>query len=598
MTFGKSGWSGPPLENAYSVAVFAMFNSQSSWVQSGKVAQLSRAAEEGMKAFWFKFLENCAKYYKGEALGNPLRLHDSENIDSVRHTGCFLGSTTLALFPEYANRSLPDKTSVREAADAWENFTHAWLKAKALHGFFDELGSSGYWTRTWPCIWALHTLTLPGSRVHRRANMFIDLAMIEAELSSLRGVRAGQRSRDKKATCPTCSRKGCNPALEHHMYTAFSPQLYGEDMDGPVGRLYKAPISTQQIGSYKMSNVSILIHKLGAAPATGGVFTVRNRMMGQIDKSGMQTCSKARCEETLRPYPCACAGGGSWHTLVPQPQQVHVISRTPAYSLAGVVFSPNDAFVANCQQRGTGLTFANEVHTAVVLPHLTGEKWGIIDQDVMIAQRCGSCNYGGSSLFHIFNASSLWQDGDCWFVTAADDATGDTIGWAAMRPAWGGTNFTNATSPLASLSSGFINLLDTWSPFVIVAADAVSYGTLENFTQQVADSTLTVDSGRTRIHFSWNKRTFEFTPGPSTWKGNWTLPSLDGQPVDIDPPFMYRSPHLNAELNSDVVEATYDTYKLIYNFSDNSVVDMSTAAGHISSNTRSYDCGRIERHAG
>ena len=182
--------------------------------------------------------------------------------------------------------------------------------------------------------------------------MFIDLAMLEAELASLNGVRAGQKSRDKKATCSSCSKGGgADPALAHHMYTALSPQLYGEDLDGPVGRLYQAPISTAQIGSYEMCNVSVLIHRFGAAPDTGGVYTMTNRMLGQLAPgSEVDTCSQERCAQTFRPYPCACAGGGSWHPLQPRPRQLHVVSRTPAYALAGVQFSPNDAFVYVCRR--------------------------------------------------------------------------------------------------------------------------------------------------------------------------------------------------------------------------------------------------------
>jgi len=304
-------------------------------------------------------------------------------------------------------------------------------------------------------------------------------------------------------------------------------------------------------------------------------------MMGQIDGSDSQSCSKARCEETLRPYPCACTSGGTWHSLLTRPRQVHIISRTPAYSLAGVLFSPNDAFVANCQQRGTGLTFANEVHTAVVLPHLTGEKWGVVHEDVMFVQRCGSCNYGGSSMFQIYNASSLWREGEWWFVTALDDAADNAIGWAAMRPAWGGTSFTNASSQQSSLLSGYIDLLDTWSPLVIVAAEARRYGTMRNFTRLIASSSMSVNSNRTEVEFVWRKHHFQFTPGPSTWKGLWTLPAVDGQAIDIDPPFVYRSPHLNAELNSDVVRATYDTYNIVYNFSDNSITETSTVTAQV-----------------
>jgi hypothetical protein len=53
-----------------------------------------------------------------------------------------------------------------------------------------------------------------------------------------------------------------------------------------VGRLYQAQISILQIGEYEMGNVSILLHRYGAAPDTGGVFTMQNRMMGQVDGAG------------------------------------------------------------------------------------------------------------------------------------------------------------------------------------------------------------------------------------------------------------------------------------------------------------------------
>ena len=61
------------------------------------------------------------------------------------------------------------------------------------------------------------------------------------------------------------------------------------------------------------------------------------------------------------------------------------------------------------------------------------------------------------------------------------------------------------------------------------------------------------------------------TIGPSTWKGEWTLPTLNGKAVDIDPDFVYKSPHLNAALNSDVVTATFGNYSLAYNFGDDTI---------------------------
>ena len=82
-----------------------------------------------------------------------------------------------------------------------------------------------------------------------------------------------------------------------------------------------------------------------------------------------------------------------------------------------------------------------------------------------------------------------------------------------FRPAWGGTNYTNATPPTKPLVSMNINLLDTWAPLIIVAADPNVYGTLENFTQHVLAAPVTVNAKRTHVDFVWHGRRFGFTPG-------------------------------------------------------------------------------------
>ena len=65
MTFPENGFCGAPLENSYSVAVFAMFNSRSPWVRAGQVAPLSAVAEAGMKSYWLEYVKRCAKHYPG-----------------------------------------------------------------------------------------------------------------------------------------------------------------------------------------------------------------------------------------------------------------------------------------------------------------------------------------------------------------------------------------------------------------------------------------------------------------------------------------------------------------------------------------------------
>ena len=124
---------------------------------------------------------------------------------------------------------------------------------------------------------------------------------------------------------------------------------------------------------------------------------MRNRMIGQVDQSDTIACSDERCAETLRPSGCICTKGAddgtsAHYTMLAKSDQLHSIWHTPSYALGGVEFSPNDFFSPNSQQRWTGLVFGNVEHTAIGLPHLTGEKWQLVDEDVMISQKCADCN--------------------------------------------------------------------------------------------------------------------------------------------------------------------------------------------------------------
>ena len=154
-------------------------------------------------------------------------------------------------------------------------------------------------------------------------------------------------------------------------------------------------------------------------------------------------------------------------------------------------------------------------------------------------------------------------------MSAGGGEAGKAMGWAAMRATYGGVTFENASSFRAARVSGNIGLNDVWSPLLLIAGGASQYGTVENFTSQVEAAALNATAAH--VSFSWRSRTYGFTPGPSTWKGKWDLPTIDGKAIDIDPPFMYSSPHMKADLKSDVVVVSYGKYELKYDFSDDSI---------------------------
>ena len=311
---------------------------------------------------------------------------------------------------------------------------------------------------------------------------------------------------------------------------------------------------------YRMSNVSILMHELGKAPATGGRYTIRNRLIGQL--------AAASTEEEEHGV------GGPLYVVkyAEKSDQVHHVSATKSYLLGGDIFSPNDHFSPNTMDRWTGLVFGNPTHTVVGLPgDGPGDKWFLIDDDVMIAQKCagGGC-YGGNPLVSVEAASRVWQHGAWTFVEAMHAGGPDLPAWAAVRTAWSGfkglplgVNFTRG------------NLLqnDVWAPLIIVVGEQLVYKTAENFTASVIAAPLTLTGTPPAVQelsFVFQARTYQFFPNNIT--GKYKLPTLDGTPVDPDPPFAYSSPHLNAQFNATLIHTTYDDYALDYDFATDQII--------------------------
>jgi hypothetical protein len=245
-----------------------------------------------------------------------------------------------------------------------------------------------------------------------------------------------------------------------------------------------------------------------------------------------------------------------------------------------------DFFSPNSQQRWTGLVFGNPEHTAVGLPHLTGEKWSIVDEDIMISQKCASCNYGGDSMIDIYNltsAAALTQVCDNNWTVISVVNNGGSQAWAAMRSGWGGDKLISPSNASAQPINFQLVPQDTWAPIVIVTGREEQYSSLENFTSAVCATQLKrghlpMHWGGNDLNMRWNSRSYCFhanIPDPATNQTGspYQLPSdtgCHGQGRNISAAPSYQGPHLNADLLSDTVTLRYrDDYVLEYRFVDN-----------------------------
>jgi hypothetical protein len=574
------------------VRAFALFNQRSQHPQLGR---MSAPTDRAFQQFFLDFLEGTAIQYTNETEWGVNVRRDSENIDTMRRTTAYISAATLALDPEHANHVLADGRTVAEHHTRWEQYHYDWTKWFATHGLFEELGSS-YWPRTWGCVFNLLDLP-PSQRVRTRAKLLVDICMVEAEQGSLplrppaaghppgiAAVRVGQKSRAKRDTS--------HEALPFTMYVNLSPQLYGMNLS-EVAKPFDHIIN-QEANSYAVANVSVLMHLYGKSPETAGVFTLTNRMVGQANGTDFGFCPPPGssfamlCNDTGRSTPCQCAHNTigiisnppfNWPTtFLHDSRQINYIHTTPAYSMGGVVFSPNDFFVGGSQQRWTGLVFSNANSTTIGLRHLTGEKWALVHEDVMIAQKCATCNYGGDPLVDLYAPSKVWQErstgestgGSNWtFVQASGTVEGPA--WAAVRPAWGNSTLEIVPIPKNGPMLSVIPQ-DPWAPLIIVAGRQADFADADAFVAAVLSAKLRVTSASwqtTQVSFGWRGKQHTFFP--NVVPGKFRLPETDGKPVVVAQEKQYDGPHLNAALGADVVRTSYKSYVVEYDFKTDTI---------------------------
>ena len=587
----SSAGTAQPLEMSYVTRAFAMFNSRSPRVASKQVAALGAAAETSMQAFFYKFLTQFGplEHRWGTTMESAIwSQFGSENRDVNEQVACYIAAQYLALDPGYASRMpyappgahnstlkrcqhcckagcgdacchptqccclnattcpsapppprpgpAPHKTVAGIAAQ-WDAFVCAWLEARATTGLWIEIGSNSYWYRTWPAV--LNLLDLPLSRrVRQRARMFVDLAVVEAEQASIRGVRGGIKARSKKDGA------GHHDGLNHSMIGRMGYSLYGLDTAQPGGA-GRTPWVNLDTNSYVTSNVSILMRELGKAPSTNGTYTTRNRLIGQVAKpargggsSGVAAASaKAQYVTRYLNRRCLLAehDGSVDGPDLQQPRDDRAGAATHARGQVG--------------RRRRRRDDRPELWLVRLPRHATGVHLGGHQASALESVRLG---HRGSRQRRWPRARSVGS-GQAGVGRVGSSQPGH-LQLYQRRPALGG-----AVRPghLAGGREGH-------------ASEPGTFASEGAFVDAVLAAPLAASAAK--VSLSWGGRDVEFFPAPSASSSSastaaaYQLPTVNGVAVDVAPGYVYRGPHLNAALGARVVTACYGDYVLAYDF--------------------------------
>ena len=215
---------------------------------------------------------------------------------------------------------------------------------------------------------------------------------------------------------------------------SLAPVLYGEGRP-PVWALndwhphFGARVIELETSSYEMGPTTIMVHNRTAKLATPPTFTVRNRLLGEMNAT----------------HPSLLSTNSSL---------VHYYHRTPSFGAGSLIFNPNPdpasppggggggakrLFGAPPQESFLGVTFDNPDHTTIGIPHSSGTKWCAQIEGAIVAAKCPKCSYDGDFAVELYNVSSTWTEGGWAFAAAANGIDA----WAAITPAWGGFNLTS-----------------------------------------------------------------------------------------------------------------------------------------------------------
>ena len=477
---------------------------------------------------------------------NLFLLLGTENHDLNRRPNYYLVTALLKEDPAYRGRKLADGHTVAEHADAHAAFIREWPGSRAGTGLWVEVGSNTYQKYSWPALFNLHELA-PDPVIRKRFGLLLDLAFIEEEQISVHGRRGGGRSR----AYPSAN------AFEFYKNLLFASE--GQ----PAGSSHSRVIETSR---YQLPPEAILLRK--RAFPTKAPFVICNRVLGEL--------------ETVR------SGDEAGQRLAADSALVNYTYRTPHYLLGSTLQNPalttDDPKTGaptlkyagiSRQNRACGMLFddpaGNEIcAVSPVIGHGGGGRpqhsfWSVQHENVLILQRIaplgrntlGSYNTDAVSIGFEGKALNKVEEGGWIFASNGRAFVGVKFldggyVWDEKRVLASPANFNKATDK---------------SRLLFHVGDIASHGSFDKFQAGVRADRLSVTPDKVDYQFGPAAHTLEVTLYDAKALDRFSLPLINGKPVDLRPPKTYQSPYLNGNFGSDKISVSVGPIRRTLDFS-------------------------------
>lgn len=514
--------------------------------KSGQHAcRLKPQTEAAMKEalwFWAKADSKVAD----ASLDNLLVLLGTENHDLTRRPNHYLVASILKDDPLYRDRPYDDGHTAAEHAAVYDAFFREWPRKRAMCGLWFEVGSNTYQKYSWPALFNLHELA-PDPVVRKRFGMLLDLAFIEEAQISVHGRRGGGRSRAEYG------KNGFEP---------YKNLLYAPE-GARAGSSHSRVIETSR---YQLPAAAILLRNL-EFPALKP-FVIQNRVLGELAPGNLGDGDgrRHRADSALVNYayrtPCYLLGSTLQNPALsmPEPQ-----SGKPVLKYAGI----------SRQKRWCGMLFddpANDEVCAIcpVIEQTRGGRpqhayWSVQHENVLLLQRIapqtrmrmGSYSTGKVSIR--FHGRKLDRKEEGGWIFA-----GNGRAFVGVKFLDGGYEWDEACAEASPVD--FDGAADK-SRILLHTGDITTHGSFEKFRTAVLAGSLSVSTEKVEYGFGASRTSIEASLYDADHLDRFTLPRINGKPINLRPPTTYHSPYLNGEFGNDSIAVTVGPVVQVLDFS-------------------------------
>jgi len=525
------------------VRILYLFHAKSTHYPGRLTVETEAAMKEALWC-WVKSESKVAD----ASLENLLVLLGTENHDLTRRPNHYLISSILKDDRAFRDRRYDDGHIAAEHAEAYTTFFREWPRKRATTGLWIEVGSNTYQKYSWPPLFNLHELA-PDPVVRRRFGTLLDLAFIEEAQISVRGRRGGGRSRAE----------GGRNSFESYKNLLYAPE--GQ----PARASHSNVIETSR---YQVPAAAILLRKREFP--TDETFVIRNRVLGE--------------REPARPE------DGMGNRFTADSALVNYAYRTPHYLLGSTLQNPSLTMPnpdpdsekpewkyggISRQKRWCGMLFddpASDEISAVypVIGKTRGGRpqhpyWSVQHENVILLQRIapqtrkrmGSYSTGAISIRFDGEALQKVEESDWIFATGGK-------AFVAVKFLDGGYNWDEDRKE--ATPADFEPKTDT-SRVLFHTGDVTTHPSFEQFRRNVLSSYLTVTPNKVEYQFGPTATRLTATLFDVDHPTGFTLPTVNGKPIDLRPAATWQSPYLNGEFGSDQITVAVGPINQVLDFS-------------------------------